>query len=241
MIIRKNHYLSIVIPILNESKNIKLLIPKIVKNIERKISKYEIIIVDDCSEDNIEQVIFNLKKKIKKIRLIRRTSKINRDLSQSCLEGFKKAKYENIVVMDGDLQHDPKDIIKLYNKFINKNLDIVIGSRSLLKNGSKGLGIFRYLASILVIFFFNLFLGKKTKDPMTGFFILKKKIINQIKSKLYAKGFKILADIIYTKKYNYKIEDVDINFKMRVRGGSKMNLKILSQVILLFLYKLLNI
>ena len=112
-------------------------------------------------------------------------------------------------------------------RIINKKLDIAIGSRNLIKNGRKGLSLIRYLASILIIFIFNFFLGKKTADPMTGYFIFKKKILNQVYNKLYGKGFKILSDIIYSTNNDYKIEDVDINFKLRKKGGSKMNLKIL--------------
>ncbi len=235
---KKSHYLSIVIPILNEAKNIKLLVPNIIKNNKRKIHKYEIIIVDDCSEDNINEVVSKLKKKYKKLVFIRRKNKIERDLSQSCLVGFKKAKYQNILVMDGDLQHDPRDIIKLYKLFINKKLDIVIGSRNLIKNGRKGLSVTRYLASVLIIFIFNLFLGKKTTDPMTGFFIFKKKIINEVKPRLYGKGFKILADIIYSAKKSYEIKDVDINFNLRKQGGSKMNFKILLQLTFFFFSKI---
>ena len=56
--------ISIVIPILNESENIKLLVPEISKNIQKlKIIKYEIILIDDNSEDQIESVVKNLKKK----------------------------------------------------------------------------------------------------------------------------------------------------------------------------------
>ena len=60
---KKNHHLSIIIPILNEAKNINILIPNIVSCIKNKIKKYEIIIVDDDSDDNINQIIFKLKKK----------------------------------------------------------------------------------------------------------------------------------------------------------------------------------
>ena len=60
---KKNHRLSIVIPILNEAKNINILIPKIVNCIKNKIKKQEIIIVDDDSDDNISKIIFKLKKK----------------------------------------------------------------------------------------------------------------------------------------------------------------------------------
>ena len=57
--------ISIVIPILNESENIKLLVPEIFKNIKiLKIQKHEIILIDDNSKDQIETVVKNLKKKI---------------------------------------------------------------------------------------------------------------------------------------------------------------------------------
>ena len=238
---KKNHRLSIVIPILNEAKNINILVPKIINCIKNKIKKYEIIIVDDDSDDDISKIIFKIKKRYKFIKFIQRKGKTKRDLSQSCLSGFKKAKYKNILVMDGDFQHDPKYIIKLYKVLINKKLDMAIGSRNLIKNGRKGLSLTRYLASILIIFIFNFFLGKKTADPMTGYFIFKKKILNQGYNKLYGKGFKILSDIIYSTNNDYKIEDVDINFKLRKKGGSKMNLKILLQIIIFFFNKLLKI
>ena len=57
--------ISIVIPILNESENIKLLVPEISKNIKiLKIQKHEIILIDDNSKDQIETVVKNLKKNL---------------------------------------------------------------------------------------------------------------------------------------------------------------------------------
>ena len=72
--------ISVIIPILNESENIKLLVPEIFKNIKfLKILKYEIILVDDNSEDSIKSVVKKLKKNNKFLRLIIRKKK-NRDL-----------------------------------------------------------------------------------------------------------------------------------------------------------------
>jgi len=73
---------SIVIPILNESENIKLLVPEITKNIQKlKIQKYEIILIDDNSEDQIKIVVKNLKKKFKLLKLFIRKKK-DKDLSK---------------------------------------------------------------------------------------------------------------------------------------------------------------
>jgi len=76
--------ISIVIPILNESENVKLLVPEISKNIQKlKIQKFEIILIDDDSKDHIKTVVKNLKKKIKSLKIFikkkkkKKLSKIN--------------------------------------------------------------------------------------------------------------------------------------------------------------------
>ena len=99
---------SIIIPILNEEKNIVKLVKKI--KLFLKKYKYEIIFVDYNSNDKSHCILKNLKKINKNITYYVR--KKNKDLSQSCIFGFKKSKYKNILVMDGDLQHNPKYLPK---------------------------------------------------------------------------------------------------------------------------------
>ncbi len=232
---KKKLQLSIVIPILNESENIKKLIPKIYNSLKRiKLKRIQVILVDDNSEDNIDTVFYDLKKKFKSIYLFKRKTK--RDLSKSCILGFDKSISENILVMDGDLQHDPKYIPNLYFKLVNENLDFVIGSRNLIKKGRRGLGLIRYISSIILILIINFLLGEKTSDPMSGYFIFKKKIFKSNKKYLYKQGYKILADLIYSSKKKINIKDIDINFKLRDAGKSKMNFKILLQL-LIFIFK----
>ena len=219
--------LSIVIPILNEAKNINQLIPEInkIKKII-KLNRLEILLIDDNSHDNIKNVVTRLKKKYSYLKLFIRKNK-KKDLSKSCIEGFNKAKYKNILVMDGDLQHPPQYIEKMYNVFINQKCDFVIGSRDLLKRKNYGLSKIRRLFSIILIIMINFLLGNKTKDPMSGFFIFKKEIYIKNKKKLFSSGYKILSDLIYSSKNNLKIKDVNIRFDRRISGKSKMNLSIL--------------
>ena len=169
--------LSIVIPILNEAKNIQLLIPKINKvKIKLKVKRFEVLLIDDNSQDNIKQVFYTLKKKYKFLKLFIRKNK-KKDLSKSCIFGFNKSSFKNILVMDGDFQHPPKYIDKMYKLYIERNYDFVIGSRDLMKRKNYGLSKARWFFSIILIFLINLLLGNKTKDPMSGFFIFKKKNI----------------------------------------------------------------
>ena len=224
--------LSIVIPILNEAKNIRLLIPEINKvKTKLKIKRFEVLLIDDNSHDNIKQVFNILKKKYKFLKLFIRKNK-KKDLSKSCIVGFDKSSFKNILVMDGDFQHPPIYINKMYRLYIEKNYDFVIGSRDLMKRKNYGLSKVRWLFSIILIFLINLLLGNKTKDPMSGFFIFKKKIFLDNKNKLFSSGYKILSDLIYSSKSSLKIKDIFIRFDRRTLGRSKMNFNIL--LILLF-------
>tara|TARA_Y100000591_G_scaffold269119_1_gene243574 strand:+ start:284 stop:991 length:708 start_codon:yes stop_codon:yes gene_type:complete len=225
--------LSLVIPILNEEKNILPLTSKIIRNLYK--IKYEIIFVDDNSTDNSRQKLNELKKKYKFFRPILRNKK--RDLTQSCFDGIRKSVYKNILIMDGDLQHDPKYVkkmLKIYNKY---NLDIVVGSRKLLHGKNQGLSEARRFASILLIYFFRIF-KVKTHDPMSGFFLFRKDIYFKNKKFFFGKGFKILADILINSKQYLKIKDVHINFNRRFNSESKMSYKILLILIQFYFFSL---
>ena len=227
--------LSIIIPTYNEKKNLKILIPKIYSKI--KIKKFEILIVDDDSKDGTKQLLNKMLLLFKNLKYLSRKTK-PRDLSKSCVLGFNKSKYNNILVMDGDLQHKPKEINLLYSIFSKKHCDVVVGSRNLFKKKQKGLRFYRLVISILLIIIVNILLGFKTSDPMSGFFIFKKKIYLKNKKFLFNRGYKILLDLIYSSKKKLKILDVDINFRSRAEGSSKMSFKVIYFLVLMISQKL---
>ena len=216
---------TIVIPVYNEANNLGILIPNIYKELINL--KFELIIVDDSSNDGTSKVLKKFKKKNFK-HIIR---KKERDLSRSCIDGFKKASSKNIIVMDGDLQHKPADIKKFLNIFYKHKPDFVVGSRDLFKNKKHNLNLLRLFASRILILVVNSLLGNKTSDPMSGFFMFKKKIFKRSQKKLIKKGYKILLDLLYINNQMVRVIDVNINFDSRMKGKSKMNLKILFYLI----------
>ena len=226
--------LSIIVPALNEEKNIEPLTLKIIEHTKK--TKFEIIFVDDNSTDQSKKILLNLSKKYKFFNPILRKKK--RDLTQSCFDGINKSKYKNILILDADMQHDPKYIPQMLKEF-NKGQDIVIGARKLTSGKNKGLSETRRFASIFLIFFFKIF-NIQTKDPMSGFFLFKKDIYLKNKKRFFGKGFKILADILINSKTKLKAKDIPINFNRRYESESKMNTKILLILINFYIISLIK-
>jgi dolichol-phosphate mannosyltransferase len=223
-----NKSFSIIIPVLNEEKNIKKLIFLLEKYL--KYFKYEIIFIDDNSSDNTKSIINNyISKNIKYYLRIK-----NKDLTLSCFLGLKKSKYKNIIIMDSDLQHHPRYLPKIIDLYFKKKLDFVVAVRNF--NKDVGLGRLRRFMSILLSHIFNFFLGYRVSDPMSGFFMFKKSIYQKYKNNLFGKGWKILADLLYNNE-QFLIEEVKIKFLRRLENKSKMNFKVLINIIMLLLFK----
>ncbi len=225
---------SIIVPIFKEEKNIAKMIRKVQNELSKKKINYELIFVDDDSQDESERIF--KENKNKKTRFFIRKKK-PRDLSKSVIFGLKKSKFNNLIVMDGDLQHNPKDINKLIRKFEYTNCDIVIGSRRLINYKKANLNPIRFFFSKFLNQAFNNLFNQKILDPMSGFFLIKKNIVKNVKGNLVLIGYKILIDIILSSNKKLNIKEVYINFRVRDKGFSKMRLKILLQLILFIFIK----
>ena len=123
----EGEYISIIIPVYNEEESISPLYLRI-KNLfdGLDISKYEIIFIDDGSKDLTFQKVLNIKKIDSNVKVIK--FKNNFGQTSAIDAGFKYARGDIIITIDGDLQNDPKDIPRLINK-LEQNYDCVSGWR----------------------------------------------------------------------------------------------------------------
>ena len=103
---KKNIKLSIIVPVLNESKNIEALTTLIFKTMKKIDCIFELIFVDDNSTDDSLILLEKLSKKSNEVKFIQREGP--KSLSRSVIVGFNLSSGDFIIVMDGDLQHDPK-------------------------------------------------------------------------------------------------------------------------------------
>ena len=214
--------ISIVIPTLNEKRNISRISNKLYKI--KFVS--EIIFVDDNSTDGTFKELIKLRK-FKKFKVFLRKKKI-KDLSKSVLYGVKKSSNKTVIVMDCDLQHDTKYIKSLWKLFRTNKSDLIVASRFKKRSFFANVKFFRTLVSKFAIFLINFVFGYKTSDPLSGFFICERNLILKYKKNFFLNGYKILFDIIYNSKKNISVKDLEINFKGRKFEKSKFNIRIIS-------------
>lgn len=208
---------SIILPSYKEVKNLNLLIDRIF-NISKK---FEIIIIDDFSNDGTFEMLKNKKKIFKNIKYLIRYK--NKSLSRSIYEGILLANKKNILVMDCDFNHNPKDIIKLIKNFEKKNLDFISGSR--FKNVKlKSLKV-RFILSYFYCLILSKFLGFKSTDSLSGFFIVKKNILLQMNLKkiFFGYGDYFFRLIYFLNKKKKKLDEIQIKYGNRIYGNSKTN------------------
>lgn len=204
---------SIVIPTYNEAPNLPLLVEEIFSNLDRTRIDAEIIFVDDASPDGTGAVAEELKKKYP-IQVIHRSGKLG--LGSAVIEGFKLSNRPYVGVMDADLSHDPKILNDLI--FSLEQQDITIGGRFSPGSSVEKWKWWRKLVSNVGVFFASKL--TKVKDPLSGYFFIKKSILNGLN--LETKGYKILLEILVKAKY-VGIKEIPFIFRIRKFSTSKLN------------------
>lgn len=211
--------LSIVIPTYNEGDNIVAIVEEIEKVLREK--EYEIIFVDDSTDNTLEKLEYISKEK-KQVRYIHRTSE--KGLATAVVKGFDESRGNIVAVMDCDLQHPPEILISMLYAIEKKDADIVIPSRFINGGNDGGLNFFRKLISYIARSIGSIFIRKLRafSDNTSGYFMLKKDVIKNCK--LNPIGWKILMEVLVKGEYNNVVE-VPYEFKARNIGESKMSVK----------------
>ena len=191
--------ISIVSPVYRAEKILPILVSEINLVMERIGEDYEIILVDDRSPDNsweVMKVLSSQNPKIKSIRLSR-----NFGQHSAIFAGLTKTKGDWVVVMDCDMQDQPKEIAKLYKKTL-EGYDIVLGQRENRKDK-----FLKKLSSKLFYKVFNYLSGGQFNNEIGNFGIYKKKVINSILNiNDYIKFFPLFINWVGFKSISIPIE-----------------------------------
>ncbi len=191
--------ISIVSPVYRAEKILPILVSEINLVMERIGEDYEIILVDDRSPDNsweVMKVLSSQNPKIKSIRLSR-----NFGQHSAIFAGLTKTKGDWVVVMDCDMQDQPKEIAKLYKKAL-EGYDIVLGQRENRKDK-----FLKKLSSKLFYKVFNYLSGGQFNNEIGNFGIYKKKVIDSILNiSDYIKFFPLFINWVGFKSVSIPIE-----------------------------------
>ena len=202
---------SIVIPLYNENENVNQLNEELsssLSKLQNKNHEFEIIYVDDGSTDNTLESLKALKNEIKTIIL-----KNNKNLAQSksIMNGMEVSSYNNIVLLDGDLQNDPKDIIKMVDVYSQKENILVHGYR---KNRNDPY-LTKILPSKIANYIVRKFTNSKILDHGCSLKIFDKRMIDL--NDFFGDFHRLFAAQI---NRNINVIEMEVNHRPRQRGNS---------------------
>ena len=228
--------LTIIIPVYNEKKSIRLIIKKI---IQIKYFTKQIIIVDDASSDGTTEILKNEYLKKKQIsKIIFHKKNMGKGAAIRSAQKFIKGKF--VGIQDADLEYNPLDLKKIYNFIYKNNYDVVYGSRVLNKNTFENTKNFTHLIRI----WGNIFLTKASNfinnqsltDAHTCYKVFNSKIFKKIILK--ENGFAFCPEVT-TKISKMKkiIKEIPISYNGRTYNDGK---KITSFDGLIALYSLIK-
>ena len=221
---KENFKLSILIPCYNEVSSIDLIINKVLKNLELfNFSNYEIVIVDDFSNDGTKKKL-EMFSKNGKFRIILHDH--NQGKGAAIRTGIKNINGDILIIQDADLEYDPSDYNKLLTPFFETDADIVYGSRFL--GGGKYVRIhffWHYLANKILTFICNIFINLNLTDMETGYKVFKSSVIKNINIEEDSFSFEPEVTIKLARK-KYKFYEVPITYNGRsYEEGKKIGLK----------------
>ena len=210
----------IIIPTLNEEKNIEFIIKKIIF----LYKEIKILVVDDNSKDETINILKKLNKK--QVSYVVRKKKLGLGSAHKygILHSYKKS-FDYCITIDADGTHDPSRI-KLMINYLNKNkYDIVNTSRFILKSSLKDWPLYRTLLTIFRFILVKLIL-KTNFDSSGGFraYNLRKINKNFLKFSNNNNYFFLIESLFHLEKLGYKIIDIPIKLKFRAAGQSKMKI-----------------
>jgi len=226
--------LSVVAPTRNERDNIVPLynaLESALANID-----WEVIVVDDDSNDGTPDAVQWLARHDRRVRLIQRIGR--RGLSSACVEGIQASTAPFVAVIDADLQHDESLLPRMLATLTTEPVDIVIGSRYVEHGGIGDWSSSRARLSELATRVGRRVLRAPVADPMSGFFMLRREAFATTVRDLSSLGFKILIDLLASSPQPLRAKELPYQFRIRHAGESKLDALVAWEFLMLLADKL---
>ena len=223
---KRRNQLSVVVPTYAEQDNIRPLTERLFKATKKEDLVVDLLFMDDDSGEGTrlsEEIVRELQDEGYPVRIYVRRKGEGKGLSSAVALGFEKAKYECMLCMDADLQHEPEAVPSVAAPVLDGDAEFTVGSRN-VDGGGIGMEwalIRRILSSGATMLAYPL---SKSTDPMSGFFCTTKTVFKRGTGKINATGFKIGLELMVRCNAN-PVVDVPITFRERIAGESKLSMK----------------
>ena len=231
--------LTILIPVRDEEENVKIISNEIFEKIS--CSDYEILFVNDFSEDNTEEIILDLMNKNDRIRYV---NNIKKGLGETIKIGIDNSKGKYICIMMSDSSDTVKDLNKYYEIIKTGKYDAVFGSRFIKGGKTVNYPFLKYILNRIGNILAQFLMWSDLNDFTNGFKIYKKNTLLKLYP-LVSESFNIFFELplkVISRKYKYKI--IPIEYYNRTVGEAKFKIdelgsKYLFTLLYCFLEKIL--
>ncbi|MCU1337790.1 MAG: glycosyl transferase [Bryobacterales bacterium] len=228
--------LGVILPAFNERGNVEPVLEALRAGVKGIL--YEVILVDDDSEDGTADHARSLAARFPELRVIQRINRYG--LSSASIEGMMASHAPYLAVMDCDLQHDERILPAMLERLKAEHLDIVIGTRHAEGGSTGNFSVSRRAISDTGRFLSRAIYSEHVSDPMSGFFILERRFLLEVVRSLSGTGYKILLDLLASSKRPVRFGEVGYTFRNRRHGSSKLDLLVSLEYLELLLDKMLG-
>jgi dolichol-phosphate mannosyltransferase len=228
--------LTIVLPTFNEVENIEPILQRIKAALGGMA--WEVVFVDDDSQDGTASAVIQAARKYPNIRMIRRIGR--RGLSSAVVEGALSSMAPFIAVMDSDMQHDETLLPEMLKELKSGGYDLVVGTRYTDGGSVLGWSKKRELISRIATRTAQVLAGIEMSDPMSGFFMITREAFEGVVRQLSGQGFKILPDIVASAKPPLRLKERSYQFRTRQYGESKLDSFVAIEYAMLLLDKIIG-
>jgi glycosyltransferase involved in cell wall biosynthesis len=213
--------LAVVIPTRNEVENIRPLLDELDGVLPEET---EIIFVDDSTDETPAAIEVERARRARPITLVHRSAGARGDgLAGAVAHGLRLAMSDWVCVLDADLQHPPRLVLRMLERAEAGGVDVVVASRY-CGNGCtefhRGRSLLSRLSTNAAKILFRRSLRGVT-DPMSGFFLVRRAVVPF--ERLRPRGFKILLEILVRAR-TLRVAEVPFRFGTRYAGESKASL-----------------
>ena len=208
--------LSLVIPFYNEEKNVREVIGGLFDTFQRSSIDYELILVNNGSTDKTPQILEGLaREKPGAVKVVHVS--VNQGYGWGIINGLKRVSGKYVGFMDGDGQIKPSDVLRVYSKLVDEDLDLCQ-----VKRVAREDGLARKFISYCYNFVFRFLFSLNVKDINATPKIMRREIYEKLD--LVSKDWFLDAEVIIKcTRMNCKIGEVSVTFRKRETGKSYVN------------------